>query len=79
MQPFLDAWRNAGEKGLVSYRAGSEGPEEVRSAAGARRPALAIDRLKDCAMEREHPHLIVAADAAAEPDRAAAPEHRNVV
>jgi glucose-6-phosphate 1-dehydrogenase len=28
VQPFLDAWRNAGSKGLVTYRAGSEGPAE---------------------------------------------------
>jgi glucose-6-phosphate 1-dehydrogenase len=28
VQPFLDAWRNAGSKGLVTYKAGSEGPEE---------------------------------------------------
>jgi glucose-6-phosphate 1-dehydrogenase len=28
VQPFLDAWRNAGSKGPVTYKAGSEGPEE---------------------------------------------------
>ena len=26
MQPLLDAWKNAGAKGLESYKAGSEGP-----------------------------------------------------
>ena len=29
MQPFLDAWRDAGADGLASYRAGSEGPAEA--------------------------------------------------
>jgi glucose-6-phosphate 1-dehydrogenase len=29
VQPFLDAWRNAGPNGLAAYRAGSEGPEEA--------------------------------------------------
>jgi glucose-6-phosphate 1-dehydrogenase len=29
VQPFLDAWREAGGKGLASYRAGSEGPAEA--------------------------------------------------
>jgi glucose-6-phosphate 1-dehydrogenase len=28
VQPFLDAWRKAGSKGLVTYKAGSEGPQE---------------------------------------------------
>src|SRR6266480_4702149 len=28
VQPFLDAWRNAGSNELAIYRAGSEGPEE---------------------------------------------------
>ncbi len=28
VQPFLDAWRNGGSKGLGTYRAGSEGPEK---------------------------------------------------
>ena len=27
VQPFLDAWKKAGAKGLESYKAGSEGPE----------------------------------------------------
>ena len=29
VQPFLDAWKNAGGKGLKIYDAGSEGPEEA--------------------------------------------------
>jgi glucose-6-phosphate 1-dehydrogenase len=29
VQPFLDAWKKAGAKGLQSYKAGSEGPPEV--------------------------------------------------
>ena len=29
VQPFLDAWRNAGATGLTSYKAGSEGPAEA--------------------------------------------------
>jgi glucose-6-phosphate 1-dehydrogenase len=29
VQPFLDAWRNAGAEGLASYRAGSDGPAEA--------------------------------------------------
>lgn len=29
VQPFLDAWKNAGEKGLHIYRAGSHGPEDA--------------------------------------------------
>ncbi|KIZ46410.1 MULTISPECIES: glucose-6-phosphate dehydrogenase [Rhodopseudomonas] len=29
VQPFLDAWKNAGAKGLQTYRAGSEGPEDA--------------------------------------------------
>ena len=29
MQPFLDAWKNAGGKGLKVYEPGSEGPEEA--------------------------------------------------
>jgi glucose-6-phosphate 1-dehydrogenase len=29
VQPFLDAWANAGEKGLATYAAGSEGPAEA--------------------------------------------------
>lgn len=29
VQPFLDAWRNAGGNGLAAYRAGSEGPSEA--------------------------------------------------
>jgi glucose-6-phosphate 1-dehydrogenase len=29
VQPFLDAWRNAGAQGLATYRAGSEGPHEA--------------------------------------------------
>ncbi len=29
VQPFLDAWKNAGAKGLLSYKAGSEGPAEA--------------------------------------------------
>jgi glucose-6-phosphate 1-dehydrogenase len=31
VQPFLDAWKNAGAKGLKTYRAGSEGPEEAEA------------------------------------------------
>src|SRR6201746_1319413 len=31
VQPFLDAWKNAGGKGLKTYRAGSEGPEEAEA------------------------------------------------
>ncbi|HLH97419.1 MAG TPA: glucose-6-phosphate dehydrogenase [Xanthobacteraceae bacterium] len=29
VQPFLDAWRNAGPKGLALYKAGSDGPPEA--------------------------------------------------
>ena len=29
VQPFLDAWRNTGPKGLAFYKAGSEGPAEA--------------------------------------------------
>ena len=29
VQPFLDAWRNAGAEGLATYKAGSEGPKEA--------------------------------------------------
>ena len=29
VQPFLDAWRNAGPKGLAVYKAGSDGPAEA--------------------------------------------------
>jgi glucose-6-phosphate 1-dehydrogenase len=29
VQPFLDAWREAGGQGLAAYRAGSEGPAEA--------------------------------------------------
>src|SRR5690349_18823888 len=29
VQPFLDAWKKAGAKGLEKYQAGSEGPEEA--------------------------------------------------
>jgi glucose-6-phosphate 1-dehydrogenase len=29
VQPFLDAWHDAGRKGLAEYRAGSEGPAEA--------------------------------------------------
>jgi len=29
VQPFLDAWKNAGSDGLKSYKAGSEGPREA--------------------------------------------------
>jgi glucose-6-phosphate 1-dehydrogenase len=31
VQPFLDAWKNAGGRGLKTYRAGSEGPEEAEA------------------------------------------------
>jgi glucose-6-phosphate 1-dehydrogenase len=29
VQPFLDAWKKAGDKGLQSYKAGSEGPADA--------------------------------------------------
>ena len=29
VQPFLDAWKKAGGKGLESYKAGSEGPADA--------------------------------------------------
>jgi glucose-6-phosphate 1-dehydrogenase len=29
VQPFLDAWKNAGAKGLAMYKAGSDGPQEA--------------------------------------------------
>jgi glucose-6-phosphate 1-dehydrogenase len=29
VQPFIDAWRDAGAQGLATYRAGSEGPAEA--------------------------------------------------
>jgi glucose-6-phosphate 1-dehydrogenase len=31
VQPFLDAWKKAGAKGLLSYKAGSEGPAEANT------------------------------------------------
>ena len=31
VQPFLDAWKCAGAKGLVGYKAGSEGPAEANT------------------------------------------------
>jgi glucose-6-phosphate 1-dehydrogenase len=31
VQPFLDTWKKAGGKGLKTYRAGSEGPEEAEA------------------------------------------------
>ena len=31
VQPFLDAWKKAGAKGLKTYKAGSEGPEEAEA------------------------------------------------
>jgi glucose-6-phosphate 1-dehydrogenase len=31
VQPFLDAWKKAAGKGLKTYRAGSEGPEEAEA------------------------------------------------
>ena len=30
VQPFLDAWKNAGSKGLETYEAGSDGPDGAR-------------------------------------------------
>jgi glucose-6-phosphate 1-dehydrogenase len=29
VQPFIDAWRNAGAQNLAMYKAGSEGPVEA--------------------------------------------------
>ena len=29
VQPFIDAWRDAGANDLATYKAGSEGPEEA--------------------------------------------------
>jgi glucose-6-phosphate 1-dehydrogenase len=29
VQPFLDAWRNAGARGLATYKAGTQGPPEA--------------------------------------------------
>jgi glucose-6-phosphate 1-dehydrogenase len=29
VQPFLDAWKKAGAKGLEKYKAGSEGPSDA--------------------------------------------------
>ncbi|MDP1584484.1 MAG: glucose-6-phosphate dehydrogenase [Bradyrhizobium sp.] len=31
VQPFLNAWKNAGANGLLDYRAGSEGPDEANT------------------------------------------------
>jgi glucose-6-phosphate 1-dehydrogenase len=31
VQPFLDAWKKAAARGLKTYRAGSEGPEEAEA------------------------------------------------
>jgi glucose-6-phosphate 1-dehydrogenase len=31
VQPFLDAWKNAGARGLQTYKAGSEGPEAANA------------------------------------------------
>ena len=45
VQPFLDAWKNAGGSGLQPYKAGSEGPEARQRAVEARRPQLAEARL----------------------------------
>ncbi|MDP3692128.1 glucose-6-phosphate dehydrogenase [Bradyrhizobium sp.] len=31
VQPFLDAWKNAGANGLLGYQAGSEGPDQANA------------------------------------------------
>ena len=41
VQPFLDAWKKAGAKGLKIYEPGSEGPRGGQRPAGTRRPKLA--------------------------------------
>jgi glucose-6-phosphate 1-dehydrogenase len=43
VQPFLDAWKEAGDKGLATYAAGSDGPveaEELLAREGRRWRAL---------------------------------------
>jgi glucose-6-phosphate 1-dehydrogenase len=47
-QPFLDAWKKAGAKGLETYKAGSEGPADAeellkRDGRSWRKPAARID------------------------------------
>ena len=54
VQPFLDAWKKAGGKGLKIYKAGSEGPRGGQRPAEARRPQLAEARLA-MAAERSSP------------------------
>jgi glucose-6-phosphate 1-dehydrogenase len=34
VQPFIDAWKKAGAKGLQAYRAGSEGPDAANELIG---------------------------------------------
>ena len=64
VQPFLDAWKKAGAKGLQSYKAGSEGPAGGRRTAEARRPQLAEARLRPMAWN-DNRHVITVADPAA--------------
>ena len=64
VQPFLDAWKNAGGSGLQHYKAGSEGPEAANDAAEARRPQLAEARSERMAAN-DHRQIIAVADPAA--------------
>ena len=68
VQPFLDAWKKAGAKGLKIYDAGTEGPGGSRRAAGARRPQLAQADLMAATDPRK---VIAVADAAALAEAAA--------
>ena len=45
VQPFLDAWKKAGAKGLEDLQGRQRGPGRSRRVAGARRPQLAKARL----------------------------------
>ena len=61
VQPFLDAWKKAGAKGLETYKAGSEGPGLRGRTAETRRPQLAEARLM---VLNDNRRIIAVADAA---------------
>ena len=62
VQPFLDAWKNAGTNGIETYRGRQRRPGLRRRAAAARRPQLAEVFVMAAAGQ---PKLIVVADAEA--------------
>ena len=71
VQPFMDAWRDAGGQGLASYRAGSEGPAEAERLLRARRPPLARHCMRIDEMGSKHRQIIVVDDPAALAETAA--------